>query len=108
MQVYARLCKFLQTNKPQGASKLQGASNSDGPVSGLWSRTVDRPTLILTGPKTGPSLVMGSDDLVSGLRPETDRPTPILKGPKPTEDWIITDRAITSKKAKNKMIFFLF
>ena len=29
-------------------------------------------------------------------RTETDRPTPILKRPKPTENRIITDRAITS------------
>ena len=42
------------------------------------------------------SLVMGSDDSVSGVRPETDQPTPILKGPKPTEDRIITDRTITN------------
>ena len=41
---------------------------------------------------------MGSDDSVSGLRSETDRQYPILKGPKPTEDRIIKDRAITTRK----------
>ena len=41
--------------------------SSDDPVSGPGPETGKRPT--------DPSLVMGSGDLDSGLRPETDRPT---------------------------------
>ena len=42
------------------------------------------------------SLSSHYDGPVFGPGSETDRPTPILKGLKPTEDRIITDRAITS------------